>query len=360
MRFLAPVVSILLLFALPTLCAASNETDAPPAAPAQSGLVFGRAIFANGSPVQSSPLTILARSSKSATVYRLITDQKGNFLLSLSKGQYEIDALLDLHDTPGIDFASTTSLDSSLEENTSIIFYPAGSIAGKAIQSGSPVPGARVHVSCPSDSFDYERINGAVQANAGEAGEFMFRALPTGTCVVSAYTGSLAGSSEIQVEHGKVASAEVEMRNKASTLDLLALAIAAAVALAAIIFITMRFFGGKKEQPPSPAPQAHGQASPLEHMKAKEGKQAHEPPESKYDESKVKAVLSTLSEREREIAKFLIKSGGRAKRSQLQHKLLIPKTSLLRNLRSLERKNIVKLTPFGRNLLAELQEQLFR
>lgn len=358
MRFLVATVSILLLFALPTLFAAS-EADSPPAAPAQLGLVFGRAIFANGSPAQSLPMTILARSNTSATVYRLITDQKGNFLLSLSKGKYEIDALLDLHDTPGIDFASTASLDSSLEENTSIILYPAGSIAGKVSQSGSPVPGARVHVSCPSDSFDYARINGAVQTNAGEAGEFMFRALPTGTCVVSAYTDSLAGSSETRVEHGKAASVSVELRNKASATDLLAVAIFAAVALVAIIFIALRFFG-KKEHPPSAASEAQGQTAPSEHKKAKAEKQAHEAPESKYDESKVKAVLSTLSEREREIARFLIKSGGRAKRSQLQHKLLIPKTSLLRNLRSLERKNIVKLTPFGRNLLAELQEQLFR
>ncbi|MEM4348556.1 MAG: hypothetical protein QXN37_03235 [Candidatus Anstonellaceae archaeon] len=61
-----------------------------------------------------------------------------------------------------------------------------------------------------------------------------------------------------------------------------------------------------------------------------------------------------------EITLFLLKSGGRAKRSQIQHKLLIPKTSLLRNLRSLERKNIVKLVSFGRNLLAEINQHIFK
>ena len=74
---------------------------------------------------------------------------------------------------------------------------------------------------------------------------------------------------------------------------------------------------------------------------------------------KARAVLGTLSEREADIVRFLMSSGGKAKRSTMQHKLLIPKTSLLRNLRALERKNIVKLIPFGRNMVAELQRSLF-
>jgi uncharacterized membrane protein len=160
------------------------------------------------------------------------------------------------------------------------------------------------------------------------------------------------------------------------------------VALAAVAFVALlAYFFTKKKSPPGSKGQAEGSArnriSAGRHSKtasaalhkvappsaqkrasppapAKAQPASHEQGGFDISNPKASAVLSTLSEREREIAVFLLKSGGRAKRSQVQHKLLIPKTSLLRLLRSLERKNIIKLTPFGRNLLAEIDQSLFR
>jgi len=310
------------------------------------------------------PLVILARGQSSDTVYRAITDNSGLVILSLQNGSYEIDALIDSPSTQGMDFASTTSLIVPSGGNATLIFYQAGSLAGKVLSDGAPVPGARVSVSCPSSAFDYGRINGGVTAQADEAGRFLFRALPVGMCVVSASTGELAGSSEAQVAHGQASSASIEIRKKAAAQDNSLLLLAGALAAAAIA-ISLYFFAPRKPKAREIPTRAHSgetarQAKPSAAKAAKKSAQPEE--ESGFDANspKSRAVLATLSEREREIVKFLFKCNGRAKRSQMQHKLLIPKTSLLRNLRSLERKNIVTLTPFGRNLLAELEQSLFQ
>ncbi|VVC00486.1 Carboxypeptidase regulatory-like domain protein [uncultured archaeon] len=355
MRFFF-VFAVALALALPICMAAANES-LPPAAPS-GGAVFGHAQFTNGSPIADSPLVILARSNSSDTIYRLITGPSGNFVLALGPGQYDIDALLADSSTSVIDHAATGQADSSREGNLTLIFYPAGSVAGTALSGGSPVPGAKVKVACPSSGFDYVRVNGGATVLAGDAGDFLFKALPTGSCIISASTGSLAGSVEAAVQYEKTSTVSVEMKQKAAGFDY-----ASFVLPLAIVAIVSAYFGRMSNRHPvSPAPRAQPaqgpESAPLQ--PAHQKKKAQQPEEEKGMESmlsdpKVKAVLSTLSDREREIVRFLFKSGGRAKRSTIQHKLLIPKTSLLRNLRSLERKKIVKLTPFGRNLLAEIE-----
>jgi uncharacterized membrane protein len=360
MRFLL-VVSLLFSLAVCMAHAAANETDVPPAIPVSEGIVFGRAVFSNGTEAANSPIIVLARSNKSDTVLRTITDSSGRFVLSLDKGKYDIDSLLDIYSTPGIDFASTTSADFSHNDNVTLIFYPAGSLAGTVSQSGLPVSNARVSVSCPSNSFDLERINGVSQKTAGEAGDFLFRVLPVGTCIVSASTDSVAGSAEVEIAHGQTASAAIGLKSKSQVPDSI-LIVAALVVVAVALFFASQLLGQKKQvvhfesvKPVHEYPLAQSQQK----TKANAGGKPSE--QGKFDAStpRARAIFSTLTEREAEIVKFLFKCNGRAKRSQIQHKLLIPKTSLLRNLRSLERKNIVKLTPFGRNLLAEIEEKLF-
>lgn len=362
MRLFAIVLSLLFL-AFPLAYALENDSELPPPAPPSEGTVFATAMLANGSLAPNSAIILLAKSNKSEVVYRTITDKAGKFILSLDKGIYEIDALLDDYSTPGIDFAATASADFTRSQNITIVFYPSGSLSGKTIEasdSGAPVPSARVFVSCPSAFFDYGRINGETQMQSGEAGDFLFRVLPVGSCIVSASTDSLAGTADVQISNGKSTSATIGMKKKSGSLDFLLVALAAA-AIIGVVAVVAYGRAWSKGQPPL----VHSQAGAFEPAHLAKGKIAkHASPEkepSKFDASsqKAKAILSTLSDREAEIVKFLCRQNGRAKRSQIQHKLLIPKTSLLRNLRSLERKNIVKLTPFGRNLLAELEEKLF-
>ncbi|MCX8195132.1 MAG: hypothetical protein N3G22_03450 [Candidatus Micrarchaeota archaeon] len=334
-------------------CAGGTDFDLPPPIPPNESLVVAQVVFANGSIAKNSAVMIFAQSNKSESVYRSITDQEGKLLLSLERGKYQIDALLDYYNTPGTDFASTSTFSGNSSPFT-IILYPAGSLSGKVIYSGSPVPSAKVRVLCPSNSFDYSRINGNSEVQSGEAGEFLFRALPTAICVVSASTGSFAASKEVQIAHGQHSSVELELKSKVDESGWPVMPLLAAAFFAALFFLLwlrMRqarvpFFEARQ---PRPQPSSKTNAYEKE-----------EECEFSLSNPKAKAIISTLSQREAQIVKFLMKCNGRAKRSQIQHKLLIPKTSLLRNLRALERKNIVRLTPFGRNLLAELEENLFK
>ena len=358
MRFLA-VALVLLLSIISLSCADAAPSmpssqlvpaaDAPPPVPGSQNVFSIKAIFENGTPVSAQSIMLVARSNGSAAMHRTITDPSGNIIIALNPGTYEMDTVVDLSSTPGMDFASTTTLQVPLPANATIILYPAGSVVGRVLENGAPVAFARVRVSCQSSAFDYDRLNGDATAQAGEAGDFLFSALPAGTCVVSASDDSMAGSVEVQVSGGQTAAISIDITRKAGGIDLLLAAAAVALAIIAAAF----FFARLRKNQES-------------HAKLHDSVEAHGSPslqkqerEAGPDSEKAKAVLSTLSEREREIVKFLLACGGRAKRSQMQHKLLIPKTSLLRNLRSLERKNIVKLTPFGRNLLAELESSLF-
>ena len=348
--------------------------------PQTDGLVALQAVLVNGSPAVGMPLLITATKtgSNSPTTYRLITGREGNVLLTLDKGSYQLSCVLDNMATSGADYAATASLAIPGEQNRSLAFYPAGSVAATALEGGQVVPGATMHVSCASDWFDYELINGA-DAKAGQAGDFIFRALPAGTCVISASTQASAGSAQVDIGQGSLQSIQVVLKPKALGIIDIALALGAAAALAAIIAYYF-FFAGKKQAVPA-AQDAHAgekirAAEKMPSVKALKSKpRASSIPSQQKDDArapahqkasafdvngeKARAVLSTLSEREAEIARFLCASGGKAKRSTMQHRLLIPKTSLLRNLRSLERKNIVKIIPFGRNLVAELQRDLF-
>ncbi len=349
------ISALAVLFTLLAVSVAHAQESEPPPVPSGEGIVFGHAVFANGSSVSNAALVILASSKSSDTLYRLITDSSGGFILSLDNGKYEIDSLLDYYTTSGIDFASTASVNLPSDGNLTLIFHPAGSLTGKVSESGSPLPDASVSITCLSSPFDYQRINRAEQVKAGQAGDFLFSALPVGTCIVSSATDSLAGSLEVQILHGKTISAEVLLEQKATSIGVLPVLLAIIV----VIIISIYFVSRKKknELPDAipPVPQQPVSKPKAQQRKPKE-KQAGLA--QRLADPKVKAVMSTLTDREKEIVRFLFKSNGRAKRSTIQNKLLIPKTSLLRNLRSLERKKIVKLIPFGRNIVAQVEDWL--
>ncbi|MCX6772277.1 MAG: hypothetical protein NTV88_00715 [Candidatus Micrarchaeota archaeon] len=363
MKFAAPTFFFLFLLASAAFAAAADE--APPSIPSGTGVIFGTATFSDGKTVSNLPVVILSRSNDSETISRLVTDSSGHFVLSLGNGKYELDALLADSATAVIDHAATAQVDTTKEENVTLVFYPAGSVAGAVQLSGASVGGAKVKVACPSSGFDYARVNGGAIVQAGEAGDFIFKALPVGTCQISATTDSLAGTVEVQVAYEKTISVLVEVTKKAAQgeqFPILLVVLAVAVILVAAYFASRALQKGKNNPRPHeetrPAQQVEPAVTPRKAKKNKNDDGGKGGMQSKLTDPKVKAVLATLTDRESEIVRFLFKAGGRAKRSQLQHKLLIPKTSLLRNLRSLERKRIVKLTPFGRNLLAEIDDWL--
>jgi len=351
----------ILFLSLPALAFSENATaeGAPPPVPSTGGLVAMQALLVNGTPAVGMPLLITAtKSDGAATTYRLITGREGNVILTLERGSYQLDCVLDDMATSGADYAATASLSLPGEQNLSLVFYPAGSVAVTVLEGGQVVPGANMHVSCASDWFDYGKMNGA-NAQAGQAGDFIFRALPAGTCVVSASTQTSAGSMQVNVEQGKLGTAQIELQQKAFGLAEIAIVLAAVAAAAAIAYYLYKT--GRKKPMPAEIAKEPPRKGRVRADAGKMGDANVHQTASAFDvkSERARAVLSTLSEREAEIVRFLCASGGKSKRSTMQHKLLIPKTSLLRNLRSLERKNIVKLIPFGRNLVAELKRELF-
>lgn len=67
-------------------------------------------------------------------------------------------------------------------------------------------------------------------------------------------------------------------------------------------------------------------------------------------------VLPTLDERERKIIDELLKFGGKTTQAKLYYSTGIPKATLHRTLKELERKNIIKLVGVGKTNLVEFSE----
>jgi len=354
MRFALPCILLFFLLSAPAFA------ESPPPAPQGQGPVAVKALLANGSAPLGMPATIIATSAGSTTTYRLITGREGALLLQLGDGNYLLGATLDDMATPGVDFASSAELSVPAQRNLTLIFYPSGSVAISVLEGGKAVPGAEMHVSCSSDWFDYSLMNAG--ARAGEAGNHLFRALPAGACIISASTQAAAGSRQVEVEPGQLLNATVELSPKAMAVPDIMAAVAAIVVIAALAYaLVSRMKPEQKENAAAEKKESKRQANSKAASRVQQVAKpaAYAPSGFDAKSGKADAVLSTLSEREADIVRFLMSSGGKSKRSTMQHKLLIPKTSLIRNLRSLERKNIVALTPFGRNLVAELERGLF-
>lgn len=338
------VISFLLFMAISACFAQQNSTNdlsllVMPSLPKTENVLELRAFFANASPAAGMPVVIaLKKDGESQIAYRLITGMDGKVLLPLDVGKYFMACMIDNIETPGVDYATTAYFSIPKAEEMAAILYPAGSLAVDIVEEGKPVADADLRVSCTSDWFEHEGKGSPVKS--GPAGEYMFKALPVGTCIISASTMTSAGSANAEIRQGEISLLRIELARKSSFAEYFAYLLVALFVLAVAYYLSRRAVGGAGKGEPE---------RPKEEGVAKGGGAG----------AKAEAIISTLAEREAEIVKFLLACGGKAKRSTIQHKLLIPKTSLLRNLRSLERKNIIKLVPFGRNLVAELQQKLF-
>ena len=85
-----------------------------------------------------------------------------------------------------------------------------------------------------------------------------------------------------------------------------------------------------------------------------------QPSSSPVYPKKLENVLNTLQERERKIVELVFANKGQMKSSKIRHELLLPKSSLSRMLRALERKNIISISPFGNSMAVRLQDWLLK
>ncbi|NYZ77939.1 hypothetical protein H0N96_00875, partial [Candidatus Micrarchaeota archaeon] len=160
---------------------------------------------------------------------------------------------------------------------------------------------------------------------------------------------SKTGFVDVSLQRGELKQTRVTLKNTVNrgseTFNILL------VLLAILIVSTLAFIYFKRAEKPAVLKTRETRVKPPAAKTAR----AIEPKGLKPTD-KMRIALNALNERERSIAELLLANEGRMKQAKIARELLMPKTSLLRAVQSLEKRNIVKITPFGKHKMVEFTD----
>jgi uncharacterized membrane protein len=277
-----------------------------------------------------------AKSGEAFRTIKYVLDGTAEF--RLTPGNYRVFAGVDNLSTPGKDYAATELVTVANGGNATVFFKPAGSVRGLVFgPDGKAVPNAHVIAECPGGYGETLAVSNAL-------GGFSFGWLPIGACRLGASASGRVGFVEVTVSQGEVASANVILSEEVAT-DQSSLVLLAIIVLLAVLSAVAYFFISR-QKPAGETPTTHAKPQPAEGKpQPAEGAQHAEakpqPAESQLS-PRQQDILKTLNEREKKIVHALSERGP-LNLGKLSVATMTPKTSLLRVMAGLERKNIIKI-----------------
>jgi uncharacterized membrane protein len=283
----------------------------------------------------------------------------------------------DPHDsrTPGKDLAAALTLNVSRDANQTVFFQSVASVAGTVTdEENASIANALVEVNCLQEFYELKELNAetplrfetANSFRADSSGAFLLKFVPVGACRFTATAPSAGNESAsvlVELTQGELARVALRVKKPLQPVPqanyLVWIALLALAALLAAWFA--REYAKRKKEAKKEAKEEKGKpaaaAKPKQAAPSEEkGKETEKEKEKMRPTKKMRDVMNALSERERKIVEVLIAHDGKLKQNKIFRETLIPKTSLSRALESLERRNVVHLTPEGNTFLAELTE----
>ncbi len=247
--------------------------------------------------------------------------QNSTYFLELVEGSYSLNVIIDSFDTPAPDFYGTTDLVIGEDNFFEVLVFPTGFVQGNVKDtSGNLIPHADLNFNCVSS--------------------FIIPNVPEASCTLIASTANEAGQIEFKVEKGKAQDLEVILESKvASEKDYTFLIIGTALML--IIIGAVIYFYIKKKK------------INFQSDKKEKGEKIINTEELKLS-SQTKALLETLSEKEKSIVNFLLENNNKSSQSKIRHVTRMPRTSLARVLQGLEAKKIILIEKEGKMVLIKL------
>ncbi len=295
-------------------------------------------------------------------LFSVTTAADGSATVYVDAGKWFLHAEIDSPNARA-DYAAALTLNVSADANYTVFFQRVASASGSVTdEANESVADARVEVSCLQGFYELQSLNAETSARfesanalrADASGSFLLKFVPVGTCGFTATAPSAGNESVsqlVEINAGELAQVSLKIRRKpnaiASNLVLLA--------LLALALLLVAWFGREywRKRGASQAKEAKPEKK-TRLMSATASASAGE--EKLKPTSKMRNVMNALNERERRIVEVLIASGGKLKQSKIYRETLIPKTSLARALESLERRNVVRLTPERNSQLVELTD----
>ncbi|MFA4946867.1 MAG: carboxypeptidase regulatory-like domain-containing protein [Candidatus Micrarchaeia archaeon] len=326
-------IAVLLLFFAGLACA----VPLPPDSDARVTLLVLDA--ASTAPLAGA-FTLRARSPADSFVQPLISNESGEALLYLPAGIYSLELLSDYPETPGVDAFGRATVNSPEESFATVFLEPAASVYGRIRDAeGRAVSGARVSVDCVNSFYSVP------DATSDETGNYFIEFVPAGSCVFTALSDGFRDSRQLLLAAGSFEGADFALTTSMHERDY-----SLFYALAAALTIVLLYLAYNKFKRVAP---------PVQTKQARPKKTGSLPAPRLKPEAELSLALKSLAGREKQVVEWLLANNGNGKQSALQRELLLPKASLSRAVKSLERKGLVRCTRLGKANSMRLSERFY-
>lgn len=272
-----------------------------------------------------------------------------------SKIQFKqnFEAVIDDKNTPAPDYFGT--LKPSGEDLEKFQVYPIGVLQGSVLDTeGNLIPKAKLAFVC------YSSILVEFPEKTDITGFLTVPKMPIGSCTVIASTENSAGKKDFEIKTGEVTVLEIVLEKKVASTKSFFIYLTTAI-IFILICSYLIWFLVKRNQKRAIKESIHeavsGKVKKVE--EEEEEKDRDENGKDKIQNDKVlssqtKAILETLSGKEKEIVNFLLENNFSSSQAKIRHSLNIPRTSLARILQSLERKKIAQIEKDGKMVTIQL------
>jgi uncharacterized membrane protein len=247
--------------------------------------------------------------------------------IDLPVGEHQTEAILDDFSTPVPDYFGAKTIGN---KDTDYFVFPIGFVQGSVVDSqGNLIPKADLTFNC------FSPIEIELPTQADSTGFFTIPNIPVGSCTVIAATKEIAGSTEFTIKQGQAMKVEIilakEVIGDDNKTEYLILAV---FFLALLLWIFLK--KTKKER-----------IKPIKEQKQEEAVNLKEEQQPSLPKQ-TKALMETLSSKEKKIIEFLLENNHHSSQSKIRHGTKTPRTSLSRILHKLEQKKLVQTIKEGK------------
>ncbi len=292
-----------------------------------------------------SDVFVNVETNGNVSTYYLEKDQ--NLRLNLKKEDYRLKILVNDPTTKSYDYYGETFLSTDKESVNVIYLYPVGSLSGFVKDKlDIVIAAADLKFNC-NNAFGLN-----YPQKTDKFGSFSLDYVPIGNCTVyGSYQESL-GVGEVEVKKGEKNAVDVKLNNvlivpnDRNYSDLIFLSLIVVILVAGGLgyyFMRKTKSLEKKEREE-------------EKVINKLKEEVTEVQESRGLSQKEKDIIKTLRDNERKIVEFLLEQKDPVYFSKIHYKTGLSKSSLFRNLRSLENKHIVETVKEGKVRMVKLSD----
>ncbi|RME53987.1 hypothetical protein D6783_00205 [Candidatus Woesearchaeota archaeon] len=290
-------------------------------------------------------ITLQGATNKTTLIY---LDKGSTLTLELPKGSWNITLRIDMLGTEGKDYYFTGTIDTNRYETFTAPLLPVGSARGVVrTNDGKVITDTTVTANCGPPYGDQK------PTRTNTYGTFRFDWLPVGTCTFSSRSDGHVGYTTARINQGTTSELIITLTEPvAHTRSNWVFWALAGLILMVLLFYYLSSPSSKHNKSErGQEARKDDNTNTSSHAASPEQDGTSTPAKSsapaKRLSQRTRDILHTLTPNEQRVATFLLENPG-AYQNKIVHATSIPKTTLLRILTSLERKNIISIKKEGK------------